>query len=98
MDHLKSYVGENSPQPWVGMDGNLIQELGISIDENLSPNNNEYLEGEPEAELSSPDIEDIIEYEEDMGYSPLVDMHTPIRSPIRTRVGRAIKPRQIYSP
>ena len=43
-------------------------------------------------ELSPLDQNDSIEFEEDSYVSP------SRRSPVRTRVGRAVKPKQIYSP
>lgn len=93
VDHLKQYVGENGPQPWVGTEEN--GDIDFNQSEAVLPSGN--ARNSDELSVFSPlEDENVLEYEE-MSYPPL-ESTSPVRSPVRTRVGRAVKPRDIYSP
>ena len=101
MDHLKPYVGENSPFPWVDTEGKPIEQ--VEPETSISFHNQNDLEGLLSTDLSAEmsDLlfpeDEIIEYEEPGSLNE--HAHTPgVKSPVRTRAGRAIKPRDIYSP
>lgn len=102
IDHLKPYLGENSPRPWVDPEGNPIdcnQTEILTEPENQNDSSQRWSPdlSENMQDLFYPDDEDVIEYEEPESLS----VHIPpplVRSPIRTRAGRAVRPRDIYSP
>ena len=109
VNHLKSYIGENSPRPWVGPDGEPVPGVNLpsipedepleieqphDLSESQESNESQHfvesnIDFQPEL---SPLDHESIEFEEEPYVSP------SRQSPVRTRVGRAVKPRQIYSP
>ena len=109
VNHLKSYLGENSPRPWVGPDGEPVPGVNlpsIPEDEPLEIEQPHDLSESQESNESQHFVESNIDFQPEL--SPLdhesiefeVEPYvSPSRqSPVRTRVGRAVKPRQIYSP
>ena len=89
VDHLKAYLGENNPRPWVGLDG-----IPVNVSEEEGPTDSYQWEEQ------NPDL--YVTYEEESTLNepePLPEpVGSPNPSPVRTRVGRIVKPRQIYSP
>ena len=105
VNHLKSYMGENSPRPWVGPDGEPIPGVNMPISPEIALNEQESrpVNGtvepdnldSPQSTLQSellPLEQESFEYQEEPYESP------SRQTLVRTRVGRAVKPRQIYSP
>ena len=87
IDHIKPYLGENSPEPWVT----------VNVETDTEASQNKMLPI-PELQEESLPISESREEGEESNYVPLPSDTTVVKSPVRTRVGRAVKPRQIYSP
>ena len=105
VDHLKAYLGEYGPIPWVGPDGETIHRENIENSTSVPPvetpkefipsiNEDSKTDEEPRNEplIELPPLD--YESEEE----PLEEIPFERWSPVRTRVGRAVKPRQIFSP
>ena len=111
VDYIKSYLGENSPTPWIDSDGNPVFTKEVEDKQNdssLTQNqyDSSYFYDDPDfvgqddrdmsqdrdSNIETPEIEEELEREHEP--DPIILTKTPVR----TRAGRVVKPRDIYSP
>ena len=89
VDHLKVYLGKTCPRPLVGLDG-----IPVNVSEEEGPDDSYQWEEQ------NPDL--YVNCEEEITLNEPEPLPEPVCSPypppVRTRDGRIVKPRQIYSP
>ncbi|MEW8545935.1 MAG: hypothetical protein AB2693_20630, partial [Candidatus Thiodiazotropha sp.] len=98
VDHIKAYRGDNSPIPWVGPNGEPIPGENAIPGPRVEPRpESNPMDGTIENQPFSNELEEELlplDYESEGEHELPIERQTPVR----TRVGRAVKPRQIYSP
>lgn len=108
IDYIKPYLGENSPTPWVDKDGNpVVAEEPDSSRNEPSLVQNQYdssmmyddpdFEGQDDLDFTQDTSNEFSEHEEELEVEYEPDPVSLPKTPVRTRAGRVIKPRDIYS-